>query len=231
MSDAKPERPAAAPARRATTSDLLARGAVAVVRLDESAHGVPLARALAAGGVTAIEVTLTTPGALALIAQLRDSEPSLLVGAGSVLSAAAAREAIAAGAQYIVSPVFDAGVLAAAHAQDRPMCPGAYTPTEILAAYSAGADVVKVFPADTLGPAFIKGVLAPMPFLPLMPTGGVTPQNVGDWISAGAVAVGLGSALVNATLVREGRLETITARARLVSDGIAAARHAMGTRA
>ena len=111
-----------------------------------------------------------------------------------------------------------------AHAHDVPALPGAYTPTEILHAHNAGADLVKAFPGELLGPDYIKGVLAPMPFLELMPTGGVTPQNVGQWIAAGAVAVGLGSALVNPKLVSAGDFDVIAARARIVTDGIASAR-------
>lgn len=214
-----------ADARRRIVDDLVARGAVAVVRLPDAERALAVVDALAAGGVTAIELTLTTPGALALIAALRKAGgDALLVGAGSVLDAATARRAIEAGATYVVSPVFRADVVAESHRQGVPAMPGAYTPTEILTAHEAGADVVKVFPADTLGPAYLKGVLAPMPFLRLMPTGGVTPANVGDWLRAGAVAAGLGSALVDATLVAANDLAAITARARQTSANVAAAR-------
>jgi 2-dehydro-3-deoxyphosphogluconate aldolase/(4S)-4-hydroxy-2-oxoglutarate aldolase len=212
--------------RRVVVDALLAHGAVAVVRLRDVAYGRDLADALVAGGVPAIEVTLTTPGALALIQSLANADSSLIVGAGSVLSADAARRAIEAGARYLVSPVLDTDVMATAHTNDIPCFPGAYTPTEIFRAHQAGADLVKLFPADTLGPSYLKGVLAPMPFLELMPTGGVTPENVGTWIAAGAVAVGLGSALVDPALVHARDFATITARARLVADGIAAARAA-----
>jgi len=215
-----------AAARRAVVDALLAHGAIAVVRLRDVAHGRDLADALVAGGVPAIEVTLTTPGALALVQSLANADRSLIVGAGSVLSADAARRAIEAGARYLVSPVLDTDVMAVAHTNDIPCFPGAYTPTEIFRAHQAGADLVKLFPADTLGPSYLKGVLAPMPFLELMPTGGVTPENVGTWIAAGAVAVGLGSALVDPALVHARDFATITARARMVADGIAAARAA-----
>jgi 2-dehydro-3-deoxyphosphogluconate aldolase/(4S)-4-hydroxy-2-oxoglutarate aldolase len=216
--------------RRAIVEDLIGRGAVAVVRLNDASQGVALAEALLAGGISAIEVTLTTPGALQLIEVLSGhANNALMVGAGSVLDATAARKAIDAGARYIVSPVFDADVLATAHALEIPMFPGAYTPTEIFLAHQAGADLVKVFPADTLGPSFIKSVLAPMPFLQLMPTGGVTPENVGQWITAGAVAVGLGSALVDPLLLKSKDFATITARSRMITDGIAAARARKGT--
>ena len=212
------------PARRAVVDALIARGAVAVVRLADAAHGRALADALLEGGLTAIEVTLTTPGALQLISDLRAHSSELLVGAGSVLHATTARQAIDAGATYVVSPVFDADVVATAHASAVAALPGAFTPTEILHAVRNGADLVKVFPADTLGPAYLRGVLAPMPFLELMPTGGVTPENAGAWMSAGAVAVGLGSALVDGKLVAAGNFAAITERARITMASIAAAR-------
>lgn len=219
-----------ADARRRLVDDLVARGAVAVVRLPDADRALAVVDALAAGGVTAIELTLTTPGALDVIAALRKSGgDALQVGAGSVLDADTARRAIEAGATYVVSPVFRADVVAESHRQGVPAMPGAYTPTEILAAHEAGADVVKVFPADTLGPSYIKGVLAPMPFLRLMPTGGVTPANVGDWLRAGAVAAGLGSALVDPRLVGANDMMAITARARQVRESVAAARGAAPT--
>lgn len=223
--------PARAAKRRAVVDALVMRGAVAVVRLP-SAQGVRDAvRALADGGVTAIEVTLTTPGALTAIEALRRDD-GLLVGAGSVLTPAAAREAIEAGATYIVSPTFDADVLATAHSYDVPVLPGAYTPTEVLHAYKQGADLVKLFPADTLGPPFLKALLGPMPFLELMPTGGVTPENTATWLRAGAVAVGLGGSLVDTTLVAARDWAALASRARTVSDAVALARAATaGTRA
>ena len=218
--------PSRAATRRAVVDLLIARAAVAVVRLGSGGGGLDTAHALAEGGVTAIEVTLTTPGALSLLERLSAID-TLLVGAGSVLTADAARQAIDAGARYIVSPAFDPDVLATAHTYDCPVLPGAYTPTEILNAYSAGADIVKVFPADTLGPSYIKSVRAPMPFLELMPTGGVTPENVGAWITAGAVAVGLGGALVDPALVASRDWAQITSRAKLVAANIALARAAL----
>lgn len=212
-------------ARRAIVDRLIDAGAVAVIRLPDASRGEVLVNALLDGGVSAIEVTLTTSGALELITALTKTfGDALVIGAGSVLDAETARRSIGAGARYIVSPVLDAEVLAAAHAHDVPALPGAYSPTEILRAYHAGADLVKLFPAELLGPGFIRNVLAPMPFLELMPTGGVTPQNVGQWIDAGAVAVGLGAALVDPKLVNAGDFDAITARARTVTEGIASAR-------
>ncbi len=221
----EPEVGAASAIRAQRTRAVCDRGAIAVVRLPSATQALSVVDALWAGGVTGIEVTLTTPGAIQVITELcRSNERGLLVGAGSVLDVEQAQRAIDAGASYLVSPVLRRDVIAVAHAHHVPAMPGAFTPTEILAAHEAGADVVKVFPADALGPAFIRGVLAPMPFLRLMPTGGVTPENVAQWFAAGVVAVGLGSALVDAKLVDAGDFATITQRARAVSMAVTNAR-------
>jgi len=214
-----------AAARDSIVRRIQALGALAVVRLPAAEAVLPVARALHAGGVSAIEVTMTVPGALAAIAALaREAGDDLLVGVGSVLDGETARRAAEAGARFVVSPVFQPEVVAEAHRQGAAALPGAFTPTEILRAHQAGAELVKVFPSEALGPAFIKGVLAPMPFLRLVPTGGVTPENVGEWIRAGAVAVGLGSALVDPRLAAAGDFAAITARARRVAEGVARAR-------
>jgi 2-dehydro-3-deoxyphosphogluconate aldolase/(4S)-4-hydroxy-2-oxoglutarate aldolase len=200
-------------------------GAVAVVRLQSAESAIRVADALHAGGVTALEITVTVPDAFSVIAAVtRRFGDEVCVGVGTVLDALTVERAVDAGAQYVVSPVFRPEVIAAAHRRGVPAMPGAITPTEMLAAHDAGADVVKLFPADIFGPGYIKSVLAPMPFLRLMPTGGVTPDNVGSWLKAGAVAVGLGGALVDPALVAKGDWDAITARARRVTEGVAAAR-------
>ena len=206
--------------RPATVARVTAEKAVAVVRTDSPDAMVELARALLAGGVTCIEITLTVPNALDAIRRVadelaRDAEaPEVLIGAGSVLTADQAEAAIEAGARYVVSPVFKREIVEAAHGLDAAAMPGCFTPTEILTATEAGADVVKVFPADVLGMVFFKGVLAPMPHLRLMPTGGVSLTNADGWVAAGAVAVGVGSALVDKRAVAAGDWATITANAR-----------------
>jgi 2-dehydro-3-deoxyphosphogluconate aldolase/(4S)-4-hydroxy-2-oxoglutarate aldolase len=202
---------------------LTALGAIAVIRLNDAEAAVRAADAVHAGGVSAIEVTLTTPGALEVIRELSGRE-GMLVGAGSVLDADAVHASIDAGARYLVSPVFFPVLVEVGHAAGVAVLPGAFTPTEILAAHRTGADAVKVFPSDALGPGFIRGVLGPMPFLRLIPTGGVTPENVGDWLRAGAVAVGLGGALVDPKLVAAGEFDALTERARKVADAVVAAR-------
>ena len=198
--------------------------AVAVVRTDEPDKLVEIAQALQVGGVVCFEVTMTVPNALDGIRAVTEAmRGSVLVGAGSVTDAETARAAIEAGARYIVSPVFKREVVEAAHALDAAAMPGCFTPTEILAAHEAGADVVKVFPAGSLGPGFIKGVLAPMPHLKLMPTGGVSLDNATEWLRAGAVAVGAGSSLVETDAVAAGDWRRLTDNARRLRQAVDAA--------
>jgi 2-dehydro-3-deoxyphosphogluconate aldolase/(4S)-4-hydroxy-2-oxoglutarate aldolase len=227
MTTAGREAGVAGDARTAVVAGIRERGAVAVLRFAQAAHTLRAAEWLVAGGVTALEVTLTTPGALDAIATIKSRHgDAVLVGAGSVLDVGAAHAAVEAGAAFIVSPVCSPEVMRATHALGVAMMPGAFTPTEILAAHALGADVVKVFPSEVLGPTFIKGVLGPMPFLQLMPTGGVTPENAGDWLRAGAVAVGLGSALADPRLVAAGDEAQVTARARRLMETVRATRAA-----
>ncbi|HEX8849593.1 MAG TPA: bifunctional 4-hydroxy-2-oxoglutarate aldolase/2-dehydro-3-deoxy-phosphogluconate aldolase [Gemmatimonadaceae bacterium] len=218
-------RPAAPPSRSALVEEIIGCGAIAVVRLKSTDGVLRAVEAIRAGGIRAIELTMTTPGALELIAETeRTFGDDVLVGVGSVLDAEQTRQAVEAGARYVVSPVFRRAVVDEAHRLGVPAMPAGFTPTEILDAHEAGADVVKITPAEVLGPAFIRGVLAPMPFLRLMPTGGVTPDNVGEWLRAGAVAVGVGSALVDPKLVAAGDFATLTERARRMAAGVAGAR-------
>jgi 2-dehydro-3-deoxyphosphogluconate aldolase/(4S)-4-hydroxy-2-oxoglutarate aldolase len=215
-------------ARAALTEQLFTHGGVAVLRLPRADDAFRAIEALREGGVMAIEVTVTTPGALAIIAETASRLPDVLVGVGSVLDVETARRAVDAGAKFVVSPIFKPEIVAEAHRLGVPAGPGAFTPTEALRAHEAGADVVKIFPADTLGIAFLKGVLAPMPFLRLMPTGGVTPENAGDWLRAGAACVGLGGALIDPKLVAAGDFAALTARARRLMQSVAAARDSSG---
>lgn len=206
-------------------TSVLDSGAVAVVRMADSGRLVRVAEAIAEGGVTAIEITMTTPDALAVIeAVSRDLGDAVTVGVGSVLDAETARQAVEAGARYVVSPVFKPEIIDEAHRLGVPAMPGCFTPTEILAATEAGADVVKVFPADVLGMAFFRGVLAPMPHLKLMPTGGVSLTNAGDWMRAGAVAVGVGSALFDKEAIARGDYGTLTQNARTLRQSVESGR-------
>jgi len=214
--------------REAVVRAIEAAGVVAVVRLQSATAGHAVAAALADGGVSAIEITMTVPGAVALIEELSASAPpNVIIGAGTVLDAKTARLVIAAGARFVVSPVFKPDILTACRREDVPAMPGCFSPTEILAAWEAGADVVKVFPATVLGPAFFKDMRGPLPHIRLMPTGGVTTANAGDWIRAGAVAIGVGTALVDPSLVAQGRFEAIADNARHFVHAVQQARASM----
>jgi 2-dehydro-3-deoxyphosphogluconate aldolase / (4S)-4-hydroxy-2-oxoglutarate aldolase len=200
-------------------------GVVAVIRLRDPGRLRAVVDALADGGVRVLEVTMSVPGAIDLIRELAPSLPQgFLLGAGTVTDADTARAVIDAGATFVVGPVFRRGLIAVCHEHDVPVLPGCFSPTEIFDAHEAGADIVKVFPATMLGPQFIKDVRAPLPQLKLMPTGGVTLDNAGDWIRAGAVAVGVGSALVDASAVAGGQFGVIAANARRVIASVNAAR-------
>ena len=208
---------------------IIAVGAVAVLRLRDERGIANAIAAVHAGGMSAIEITMTTPNALRIIESVaREHGDDVVLGVGSVLDATTAVRAIEVGARYVVSPVFKAEVMEAAHRLGIAAILGAFSPTEILQAHESGSDLVKVSPSEGLGPAFIKGVLAPMPFLRLMPTGGVTPENAGDWIRAGACAVGVGSALIDPKLVIAGDFATITERARRLIRSVTEARSAQG---
>ena len=211
--------------RAAVTAAIEQAGIVAIIRMKEPDKVRAVAEAIAAGGARALEVTMTVPRAVDLIAELAPSMPSgFLLGAGTVVDAATAGRVIDAGAQFVVGPVFRREVIAACHQRDIPVMPGCFTPTEILEAWDAGADIVKVFPATALGPGFIKDVRAPLPQVKLMPTGGVTLDNAGDWIKAGAVAVGVGTALLDAKAIAAGDYATLRANAERIVASVRAAR-------
>jgi len=200
-------------------------GIVAVIRLKDPDRLRGVVDALAEGGVRALEVTMTVPRAIEMIGHLAPTlPPGFLLGAGTVLDSETARLAILAGARFVVSPVFRPEVIAMCHRYDVAAMPGCFTPTEILAAWEGGADVVKVFPATALGPGFFKDVRGPLPQVKLMPTGGVSLTNAGDWIKAGAVAVGVGTALLDANAIAAGDFGVITTNARTIVASVAAAR-------
>jgi 2-dehydro-3-deoxyphosphogluconate aldolase/(4S)-4-hydroxy-2-oxoglutarate aldolase len=190
-------------------------GVIAIMRAKASDQLLAAAEAVLAGGVNAIEVTLTTPGALQVIGQAVTTFGSdVLFGAGTVLDPESARAAILAGAQFIVSPTLDVATIAMCRRYSVPVLPGAYTPTEILAAWEAGADIVKVFPASIGGPAFIKAIKAPLPQIRLAPVGGVDLSNTAEFIRAGAEVVGVGGELIGQKLLDERDWPTLTERAR-----------------
>jgi 2-dehydro-3-deoxyphosphogluconate aldolase/(4S)-4-hydroxy-2-oxoglutarate aldolase len=196
--------------RRALVEKVERLGIVAIIRMKDPGKVRAVFDAIGEGGVRVIEVTMTVPGAIELIRQLAASLPEGFV--------------IDAGARFVVSPVFRRDVIAACHAQDAAVMPGCFTPTEILDAWDMGADIVKVFPATALGPTFIKDVRGPLPQVKLMPTGGVTLDNAGDWIRAGAVAVGVGTALLDTAAIAGGNYAALRANAAKIVAGVRAAR-------
>jgi 2-dehydro-3-deoxyphosphogluconate aldolase/(4S)-4-hydroxy-2-oxoglutarate aldolase len=187
---------------------------VAVVRLDSGEQLVNVAAALKAGGITAIEFTASTPGAIDMVkeAAARFGE-QVLLGAGTVLDPETARAAILAGAEFIVTPALNLATIELCRRYGKPIIPGALTPTEILTAWQAGADMVKVFPASVMGPGYLKAVLAPLPQVRLVPTGGVSADTAAEYLKAGAVAVGVGGKLVDKAAVARGDWQAITAEA------------------
>jgi 2-dehydro-3-deoxyphosphogluconate aldolase/(4S)-4-hydroxy-2-oxoglutarate aldolase len=211
--------------RRTVLDRLLATGVVAVIRADSGRQLIDVCRALSRGGVAACEITMTTPGALDAIAQAsRELGDEALIGAGSVLDAATARATILAGARFIFSPVLNVEVIEMAHRYDCAAVPGALSPTEILTAWSAGADIVKVFPANHFGPQYLRDIHGPMPQIKLTPTGGVDLTTAAQWIKAGAVAVGVGSSLVKKDLLTGAKWDELAALAKQYVDIVAAAR-------
>lgn len=200
-------------------------GVVAVIRMKDPDKVQAVVDAIAEGGVKTIEVTMTVPGAIGLIAALAPRMPKgFVLGAGTVLDAETAAKVIDAGAQFIVSPIFRKSLIAACHDRGAAVTPGCFTPTEILEAWDAGADIVKVFPATALGPGYIKDVRAPLPQVKLMPTGGVTVENAGEWIAAGAVAVGVGSALLDTKAIDAGDYGVLRSKAERIVANVQAAR-------
>jgi 2-dehydro-3-deoxyphosphogluconate aldolase/(4S)-4-hydroxy-2-oxoglutarate aldolase len=202
-------------AKTEITRTLLDPGIVAVVRALSADQVIPLSEALLAGGIRAIEVTLTTPNATDAISRARKHfGDAALIGVGTVLNAEAAANAIAAGAEFVVSPITRPEIARVASAQDRPVMLGAYTPTEAQLAHESGADFVKLFPADTLGVAYIKAIRAPLPHLKLVPTGGVTVQNIKEFFKAGCPAVGVGSSLITREILEKNDWPELTRKAK-----------------
>lgn len=195
---------------------------IALIRADSSASLLDCARALSAGGLNCIELTMTTPGALELCAQVSKELPNVLLGLGTVLDADIARKGIAAGAKFIVTPAVRPTVIAACKEAGVPVLSGALTPTEAYTAWELGADIIKVFPAEYFGPAYIKSLKAPFPKIEFMPTGGVTPETLGDFLRAGAFATAAGSSLVAAAALKAGDWAAITARAKVFVAAAAA---------
>ena len=201
---------------------LLNPGIIAVVRAKRADQVVPLAEALVAGGVIAVEITMTTPNAIAAI---REANAKLgdhaLIGVGTVLDEATCRAVIGAGAQFVVSPICRRELIPIAQQAGKPIMLGSYTPTEAQLAHEAGADFIKIFPADTLGPKYVKALRAPLPHLKIVPTGGVDLETIGGFFNAGCVAVGAGSALISKAVLDKDDWPTLT---RMAVEFVKAAR-------
>ncbi len=196
---------------------------VAIIRLDDLSQAVQLSKALLAAGVVAQEFTLSNPKALDVLAEVKATLPEFsngqaALGLGSVRNVDEAQAAIKAGAQFVVTPITKLEVIEVCKKAGVPIMPGAFTPTEIAMAHDAGADVVKVFPARTLGAGYIKDVLAPMPYLKLMPTGGVDLENMASFFKAGAVSVGVGGNLLDKKAIEAGDWEKVSSIARQYAE-------------
>ena len=196
-------------------------GIVAIMRAKSSTQLLAAADAVKEGGVNAIEVTMTTPGALGVIEEATSRYgDEVIFGVGSVLDPETARAAILAGAQFVVCPTLNLKTIEMCKRYSVPVVPGAYTPTEVLTAWQAGADMVKIFPASVGGPAYIKAILAPLPQVKLVPVGGVNLKTTADFIRAGSAVVGVGSSLINQKLLEAKEFSTISDNARLYREEV-----------
>lgn len=212
--------------RKSVSDTVSAAGLIAIVRSRSDAFCFEAVTALGAAGCNVVEATLTTPGALNLVTDVRERLPHITMGIGSVLCVDHVLAAVDAGAQFVVTPVLNTAVIKACNDADLPIVCGAYTPTEAQTAHDAGADFVKLFPADTLGAKYIKALLAPLPHLRIIPTGGVDVTTIPELFSAGCIAVAAGSNLVSEALLVNRDSDGISARARLFVDAVSRARGA-----
>ena len=204
---------------------LLDRGIVAVIRAPSGEQLIEVAEALLAGGVEILEVTFTVPGAVHVLQRVADRlGDRVLLGAGTVLDPETARAALLAGAEFIVSPSTNLDVIRLCRRYDKLVMPGAFTPTEVITAWEAGADIVKIFPADVGGPAYLKALRGPLPQIRLMPTGGVDLHTAADFLKAGACALGVGGSLVDAKAIQQGDMKKLESLARQFVEVVEQAR-------
>jgi 2-dehydro-3-deoxyphosphogluconate aldolase/(4S)-4-hydroxy-2-oxoglutarate aldolase len=204
---------------------ILNPGIVAIIRADSSEQLIDAAGALYAGGVTGMEVTMTTPNALQVIADVRKKfGDTVLIGVGSVLDTETCRAAILAGAEFVVTPITRPEVIEVCNRYSKPIASGAYTPTEAMTAHEAGADFIKIFPADQLGPTYVKNLLAPLPMLQVIPTGGVTLETADAFIKAGCVALAAGSSLVSKEILKSKDWAKLTSTAAAFVEAVKKAR-------
>jgi len=209
---------------KTTREQLIKAMVLGIIRVSQAEGLIRIAQALQDGGINCVEITMTTPGALRAIEETSEKLTGVIMGAGTVLDATTARQAILAGAEFLVTPTVKLDVIEMAHRYGKVVIAGAMTPTEILTAWEAGADMVKVFPASVLGPSYLKAVRGPLPQIPLVPTGGITADNAGEFIRAGAAMVCAGGWLVDKEAVANERYEVLTERARQLVDAVSKAR-------
>jgi 2-dehydro-3-deoxyphosphogluconate aldolase/(4S)-4-hydroxy-2-oxoglutarate aldolase len=208
----------------AVLAKIKAEKVVALIRADNPDGLLECAKALADGGLTSIELTMTTPGAIKMLEKATAELPDFIFGLGTVLDAETARAGILAGARFIVTPALRPEVITLCRRYSIPIFCGALTPTEVVNAWEAGADAVKIFPAEFFGPAYIKSLKAPLPHIDMVPTGGVNPENVGEFLKAGATATAAGSSLVDGKSLKEKNWAAITAKAQAFVAAVAAAK-------
>lgn len=204
---------------------ILESGVIAVVRVKDATLAINIAKAVAKGGIKAIEITMTVPNALKVIKKVaKELGGRVIIGAGTVLDGKITRATISAGAEFVVGPTLNLELIKVCKKYNKIAIPGAFSPTEIFSAWQKGADIVKVFPAGVAGPEYFKDLRGPLPQIMLLPTGGVNLQNAGDFIKAGAVAIAVGGALVDKKAIAEGRYELITQKAKEFMEVIKRAR-------
>ena len=200
---------------------ILSSKVIAVIRMSDTEKLAKVVEAVKAGGVKAIEITMTTPSALEIIAAMaKKKAPDVLIGAGTVLDPETAVQVIHAGADFVVSPVTDPAMITVCRRYDKLVAPGAFSPTEILRAWQSGADIVKVFPATSVGPKYFKDILGPLPHVRLMPTGGVSLENARDFIASGACCVAIGTALLDKKAIDAGDWDVLTRKAQALVDSM-----------
>ena len=215
--------------RESICADIIDEGLVAIVRVPRTELALPLTKALVAGGIRAVELTMTIPNALDAIREIdREMGNDILLGVGTVIDDDTCRAAIDAGAKYVISPVTKPSLVKAAHTLDRPVMLGAYTPTEAQTAHEAGSDFIKIFPADTLGPGHIKALLAPLTHLRIIPTGGVNLDTMESFLTAGSAALGIGSSLLKKDIIESENWPELEGLAKQHADKLAELKTKLG---
>jgi 2-dehydro-3-deoxyphosphogluconate aldolase/(4S)-4-hydroxy-2-oxoglutarate aldolase len=209
-----------------TLRGIMETGLVAIVRAGDAASAIKAVAAIYKGGIRAVEITMTVPGAIRALEKVADEYgDKIVLGAGTVLDPETARACMLAGAEFFVTPALNVKTIGMAKRYSKVICPGALTPTEVVTAWEAGADAVKIFPADSVGGAkYIKALKAPLPHIEMIPTGGVSLTTCGDFLKAGACAVAVGGELVSSELLRKGDFDEIELRARRFSEAVSAGR-------